>query len=118
MTVKQMYNDGSLVTLHSFNNSGNLTVHIGPFAPVTNKDFVFWGSRNYTGWIGWSATDPPSSSHPPPCMIPRTDHVSDLARIETDTGLHVWRTNEIEDRWSQDVAVCPNCGLIAIFVCL
>ena len=113
-TVKQMYNDGSLVTLHSFNNPDDLKVDIGPFAPVTNKDFVFWGSYN-TGWIGWSSTDPPSSSHPPPCKMPRTDHVSDLARIETDTGLHVWSTNELEHCWPENLAVCPNCGLIAIF---
>ena len=112
--VKQMYNDGSLVTLHSFNSPDNLRVEIGPFAPITNRDFVFWGNGD-TGWIGWSSTDPPSSLHPPPCKTPRTDHVSDLARIETDTGLHVWRTNEIEHCWPENLAVCPNCGLIAIF---
>ena len=88
-----MYNDGSLVTLHTFNHSRNLGVEIGPYTPISNWGFVFWG--NSTGWIGWSSTDPPSSSHP---------------RIETDTGLHVWRTNEVR----HNAAVCRNCGLVVI----
>ena len=41
--------------------------------------------------------------------------MSDLARIETDTGLQVWRTNEIEHCSTYNTAVCPNCGLIAVF---
>ena len=75
---------------------------------------MFWGSKD-TGWIGWSSTDPPSSLHPPPCKMARTEDVSDLARIETYTDLQVWPTNEIEHCSPYNTAVCPNCGLIAVF---
>ena len=51
-TVKRMYNDGSLVTLHTFNRSRNVLIKIGPFAPISNHNFVFWGNNNI-GWIGW-----------------------------------------------------------------
>ena len=115
-TLKQMYNDGSLVTLHTFNCPSNLRVVFGPFAPINNRDFVFWGNHR-TGWIGWCSTDPPSSLHPPPCKVPRTDaeDVSDLAGIVTDSGLQIWSTNDVEHCYFENTSACPNCGLIALF---
>ena len=114
-TVKRMSNDGSLVSLHTFDYSRSVQVDLGHFASVSCSDFVFWGNSE-TGWIGWSSTDPPSSSHPPPSKMARTEDVSDLARrIETGTGLQVWRTNELEHCRHEHTAVCPNCGLIALF---
>ena len=64
------------------------------------------------GWIGWSSTDPSSSSHPPPCKKPLD--VSNLARINTDTGLLVWETNEVEH--CPQNASCPNCGLVCLHI--
>ena len=109
-TLKRMSNNGSLVSLHTFNHSRNLGAAIGPFAPINYRDFVFWG-HSETGWIGWSSTDPPSSSRPPPCKIARTD----MSELATDTGLQVWSTNELTHCSTHNTAVCPNCGLIAVF---
>ena len=108
--IKRVCNDGSLVTLHTIiDGPRHSRPKIGPFAPIGNRDFVFWGEED-VGWIGWSATTPPS----PPCKKLRTEAVSDLARVDTDSKLHVWRTNELQICDDVFIGVCRNCGLIAI----
>ena len=107
--IKRVCNDGSLVTLHTsyiIDGPRHSRPKIGPFAPISNRDFVFWGEED-VGWIGWSATTPPSPQL-------RTEAVSDLARVDTDSKLHVWRTNELQICDDDFIGVCRNCGLIAI----
>ena len=111
--IKRVYSDGSLVTLHTFDSPRDFPAKIGPFAPISNRDFVFWGEEN-VGWLGLSLTGPPSPSHPPPCKKPRTEDVADLARVEADSKPHVWRTNELQRCNDNPMPICPNCGLIAV----
>ena len=67
LLIKQVQNDGSIVTLRSINDPAK-RLEYGPFAPSVNKGFVFWGNSG-TGWIG----------------------CNDSGQV------HLWKTNELND---------------------
>ena len=108
--IKRMYDDGSLVTLHSYTDlSSRLKLHFGPFASSANE-FVCWGNY-HIGWVMWK--DPQLASNSPSCKRRRLTESEPARGADTDTGLHVWSTNEVAS-YSKTSAACPSCGMIAI----
>ena len=98
--IKRVCNDRSHV-IHTFDSPSGYKVKFGPFSPINNSNFVFWGEEDM-GWVGLVSTDSPLCS--PPSKKPG-------AMVDMDSKLHVWRTNELE-KCAHEISVCTNCGLI------
>ena len=105
--IKRVCNDGSLATLHTFDSPSRLKVKVRPVFLINNSNFVFWGEED-VGWLGLILTGQASPSHSPPTKKPA---MPDFARADTDSKLHVWRTNEVRDCHS-GFSACTNCGLL------